>query len=187
MFNEDKIKKGVRMILEGIGENPDRAGLLETPDRVARMYKEVFSSINLTDDVLECKTFEVETPNMVMVNDIPFYSMCEHHILPFFGHASIAYLPKNRVIGLSKLGRIVEFHARKTQLQEQLTEQIAETVSKKVENNGVLVFIKAEHLCVSMRGVKKPGTSTITIAKTGEFATNKDLCDEALSFLRSTS
>ena len=184
MFDEDKIKNGIRMILEGVGEDPDRQGLIETPDRVARMYKEIFSSVGLRDDSIEAKIFRVDNSNIVIERDITFYSMCEHHLLPFYGRAAIAYISNEYVIGLSKLARIVEFYSRKPQLQERLTEEIAAAVSRKVNNKGVFVHVVAEHLCVNMRGVKKPGTSTVSVSKTGDFLVDRDLCNDVVRLIK---
>lgn len=174
-----KIKQGVKMILEGIGEDIFREGLLETPDRIANMYGELFSSVGCEDDTVESKVFKVQNNGMVAEHGIKFYSMCEHHMLPFFGHASIAYIPDGEVIGLSKLIRIVDFYARKLQLQERLTTEIAGAISRKVKNKGVYVVLSAEHLCVSMRGVAKPSSVTVSTASTGAFVKDKNLRDEA--------
>ena len=180
-IDEEKIRQGVKMILDGIGEDPSREGLLETPDRIGRMYCELFSSIGCEDDPIEPKVFKVQSNGMVAERGITFYSMCEHHMLPFFGHAAIAYIPEGEVIGLSKLARIVDFYARKLQLQERLTDEIARAVSRKVKNKGVFVVLSAEHLCVSMRGVAKPSSVTVSMASTGAFTSSKDLRDEAMA------
>ena len=180
----EKIKQGVKLILEGIGEDAGREGLLETPDRVARMYGELFSSVGRAVDSIEAKVFEVGNSGMVAERNIAFYSVCEHHLLPFFGNASIAYLPDGEVIGLSKLARIVDFYARKLQLQERLTDEIAGAVTRKVKNKGVYVVLSAEHLCVSMRGVTKPGAVTVSMTSTGAFAADKQLRDEAMAFFQ---
>ena len=184
MYDEEKIKQGVKLILEGIGEDTKREGLLETPDRIARMYAELFSSVGCTDDFVDAKVFEAQNNNMVVERNIVFYSMCEHHILPFFGNASIAYIPDGEVIGLSKLARVVEFYARKLQIQERLTAEIASAVSSKVKNKGVYVVLSAEHLCVSMRGITKPGATTVSIAGTGLFTSDKSLRDEAMAIIQ---
>lgn len=184
MFDEEKVKQGVRLILEGIGEDVDREGLKETPDRIARMYRKIFSSVGCPNEDLSAKVFEIENNHMVIERNITYYSMCEHHLLPFFGRAAIAYVPDGEVIGLSKLARIVDFCSYKPQLQERLTDDIAHTVSRKVKNKGVFVLLEAEHLCVSMRGVKKPGSSTVTMASTGCFLEDKDKRDEVLSLIR---
>ena len=183
--NEEKIKQGVRMILEGIGEDVGREGLIDTPDRIARMYSKLFSSVGCTDDSIEAKVFAVQNSSIVAERDITFYSMCEHHMLPFFGRASVAYIPDGEVIGLSKLARVVEFYSRKLQLQERLTDEIARAVSRKVKNKGVLVVLSAEHLCVSMRGITKPGSVTVSLSYTGLFKSEKNLRDEALAIIQS--
>ena len=166
-----KIEEGVRLILEGIGEDPEREGLLETPARVARMYEEVFAG--LTEDPARHfeTTFDEHHEEMVLVRDIPFYSMCEHHLVPFFGKAHVAYIPAadGRVCGLSKLARLVEAFARRPQVQERLTTQIADTLIEQLDPQGVIVVMEAEHMCMSMRGVKKPGSKTITSAVRGAF------------------
>jgi GTP cyclohydrolase I len=182
--DEEKIKQGVRLILEGIGEDVNRAGLLETPDRIAKMYNELFAAVGCTDDPIESKIFEVQNNNLVVERDITFYSMCEHHMLPFFGRAAIAYIPDGEVIGLSKLVRIVDFYARKLQLQERLTNEIASAVSRKVKNKGVFVILSAEHLCVSMRGISNPSSVTVSMASTGAFLSDKNLRDEATALFR---
>ena len=181
VVDEQKIKQGVALILEGIGEDVNRQGLLETPDRIARMYGELFSSVGQAEDAIDAKVFDLHSSGIVAERDIAFYSMCEHHMLPFFGRASIAYLPDGEVIGLSKLARIVDFYARKLQLQERLTEEIAAAVSRKVKNKGVFVALSAEHLCVSMRGISKPGATTRSMASTGAFASDKGLRGEAMA------
>ena len=168
-----KIEQGVRMILEGIGEDPDRDGLMETPARVARMYQEVFAG--MTQDPAE----------MVLVRDIPFYSMCEHHLVPFFGMAHVAYIPdaEGRVCGLSKLARLVDVYAKRPQVQERLTSQIADTLVRELKPQGAIVVLEAEHLCMSMRGVKKPGSKTVTSAVRGAFQSSQKTREEALSLI----
>jgi len=184
MPDEEKIKQGVKLILEGIGEDITREGLLETPARIAKMCGELFCACGCDEDHVEAKVFSVQSGGMVAERDITFYSMCEHHMLPFFGHAHIAYIPDGEVIGLSKLVRIVDFYSRKLQLQERLTNEIAEAVSRKVRNKGVYVILSAEHLCVSMRGIAKPRSVTVSAAGTGAFKDNKDLRDEAMAFFK---
>ena len=180
-----KIEEGVRLILEGIGEDPEREGLLETPARVARMYEEVFAG--LTEDPARHfeTTFDEHHEEMVLVRDIPFYSMCEHHLVPFFGKAHVAYIPAadGRVCGLSKLARLVEAFARRPQVQERLTTQIADTLIEQLDPQGVIVVMEAEHMCMSMRGVKKPGSKTITSAVRGVFEKNLATRSEALSLI----
>lgn len=175
----------MRLILEGIGEDPDREGLLETPARVARMYEEVFAG--LTEDPARHfeLTFDEHHEEMVLVRDIPFYSMCEHHLVPFFGNAHVAYIPAadGRVCGLSKLARLVEAFARRPQVQERLTTQIADTLIEQLDPQGVIVVMEAEHMCMSMRGVKKPGSKTITSAVRGAFEKSQATRAEALSLI----
>ncbi len=163
-----RIESAVREILLAIGEDPEREGLLETPRRVARMYAEVFAGLNRSplDDI---KTFhEADHDEMVMVGDIPFYSMCEHHLVPFFGKAHIVYIPKEgRILGLSKIARVVDTLAKRPQLQERMTSKIADILMEAVEPRGVAVIVEAEHLCMTMRGIKKPGSRTVTSALRG--------------------
>jgi len=180
-----KIEKAVRSILEAIGENPKKKDLLETPRRVAEMYEEIFSGINQDPEkelevILDQKHHEI-----ILLRGIPLYSICEHHLLPFLGRANIAYIPKNgRVTGLSKLARVVDVLARRPQVQERLTTQIAEIVMSKLKPLGVMVVIEAEHLCMSMRGVRKPGTMTVTSAVRGIFKENEKTRSEALALMR---
>lgn len=184
-MNKIKIEKAVRQILEAIGEDPKRKDLLETPRRVAQMYEEIFSGIKQDPEkelevILDQKHHEI-----ILLRDIPLYSVCEHHLLPFLGKANIAYIPKNgRVTGLSKLARIVDILARRPQVQERLTTQIAEIVMSKLKPLGVMVVIEAEHLCMSMRGVRKPGTMTVTSAVRGIFKENEKTRSEALALMR---
>ena len=184
-MNKVKIEKAVRQILEAIGENPKRQDLLETPKRVAQMYEEIFSGIKQDPEkelevILEQKHHEI-----ILLRGIPLYSICEHHLLPFFGQANIAYIPKNgRVTGLSKLARVVDILAHRPQVQERLTTQIAEIVMGKLKPLGVMVVIEAEHLCLSMRGVRKPGTMTVTSAVRGIFKDNEKTRSEALALMR---
>ena len=164
-----RIEKAVREVLEAIGEDPDRDGLRGTPARVADMYAEIFSGLlDDPDEVLEV-TFDAGHDEMILVRDIPLYSTCEHHLVPFVGTAHVAYIPSadGRITGLSKLARLVEVYARRPQVQENLTTEIADTLERVLKPRGVLVLIKAEHLCMSMRGVSKPGTTTITSAVRG--------------------
>lgn len=177
-MDQEKIKKGVRLILEGIGENPDREGLVDTPDRVARMYEEIYGG--LTEDATGhlSRTFDVENDcQMILEKNITMYSTCEHHLLPFYGVVHIAYIPKKRVVGLSKLARTVEVFARRPQVQERLTTQIADALVESLDPAGVMVVIEAEHMCMTMRGVKKPGSKTMTYVCHGEFLTKPELQD----------
>jgi GTP cyclohydrolase IA len=168
-FDTAKLRKAVRQIIEAVGEDPEREGLLETPRRVADMYAEVFSGLRQDPaDVLRVG-FEVGHQEMVLVKDIPFYSMCEHHFLPFHGIAHVGYIPNGRVVGLSKLARALEILARRPQLQERLTSQLADVIMSTLEPAGVAVVIKANHLCMTMRGIRKPGSLTVTSAMRGVF------------------
>lgn len=171
MVNKDKIIEGVKLILEGIGEDINREGLVETPERIARMYaEEIFSGMNEDVSVHLQKRFHVEDNQMILEKDIPFYSMCEHHLLPFFGKVHIAYVPDGEVLGLSKLARCVEVFAKRPQLQERMTAQIADAIMEELNPKGVMVMIEAnEHMCMTMRGVKKPGTGTVTYVARGCF------------------
>ena len=175
MIDQEKIKQAVRLLLEGIGEDPSREGLVETPERIARMYEEIYGGLTEDAGVHLAKTFTVEHSEMVLEKDITFYSTCEHHLLPFYGKAHIAYIPDGRVVGLSKLARTVEVYARRPQIQEQLTGQIADALEKYLEPKGVMVMIEAEHMCMTMRGIKKPGSKTVTVAKRGVFAEEEAL------------
>ena len=170
MFNRDKIIEGIKLVLECIGEDLDREGLKETPERIARMYEEVFSGLNEDASLHLQKRFHVEDNQIIMEKDIPFYSMCEHHLLPFFGKVHIAYVPDGEVLGLSKLARCVEVFARRPQIQERMTAQIADAIMEHLQPKGVMVMVEAdEHMCMSMRGVKKPGTKTVTMVTRGCF------------------
>lgn len=184
-MDTDKIEEGVRLILEGIGENPDREGLVKTPARVAKMYEEICAGLNSDPTELFETTFDEHHEEMVIVRDIPFYSICEHHLVPFFGLAHVAYIPAadGRICGLSKLARLVEAFARRPQVQERLTSQIADTLIEELHPQGVLVVIEAEHLCMSMRGVKKPGSKTTTSAVRGVFQSSQATRNEALSLI----
>lgn len=181
----DKIEQAVRMILEAVGENPNREGLLDTPSRVARMYKEIFEGLHKNPSEELSARFHVEHSEMVFVRDIPFYSMCEHHLLPFFGTAHIAYLPHDNVVtGLSKLARLVDVVAKRPQVQERMTNQIADAMVTELEADGVMVVIDAEHLCMNMRGIKKPGSRTMTLAVRGRYAEDMRLREEVLQLIR---
>lgn len=175
MVDQEKVRAGVKLILEGIGEDVEREGLLETPDRIARMYTELAGGMDESAGVHLEKRFHVEDNDMVMEKDITFYSMCEHHMLPFFGKVHIAYVPNGEVVGLSKIARTVEVFARRLQLQEQLTAQIADAFMDILKPQGVMVMIEAEHLCMTMRGIKKPGAQTVTKVTRGVFNDNEKL------------
>jgi GTP cyclohydrolase I len=182
-----RIEKAVREIIEALGEDPLREGLAETPERVARFYEEVFGGIQ-TDpgEVIDAFFGEEHYQEIVMVREIPFYSMCEHHFVPFHGQAHVAYMPQGRVTGLSKLARLVEGFARRPQMQERLTAQVADCLNDRLDPLGVLVVIEAEHLCMSMRGVKKPGAVTVTSAVRGIMESNPATRSEAMSLLFGT-
>lgn len=174
-MDREKIKAGVKMILDGIGEDTAREGLLETPDRIARMYEELAGGY--TDDAAMHlqKRFHVDKNDMVIEKDIPFYSFCEHHMLPFYGTAAVAYIPNGEVVGLSKIARTLEVYAKRLQLQERLTAQVADVFMQELEPQGVMVLIRAEHMCMTMRGIKKPGTQTVTVVTRGIFDGNEAL------------
>jgi GTP cyclohydrolase I len=180
-----RIAAAVREILIAIGEDPDRDGLLDTPMRVARMYEEVFAGLRETPDTHLQVMFEANHDEMVMVRDIPMTSMCEHHLVPFMGKAHVAYIPgaDGRVTGLSKLARLVDAYAKRPQVQERLTGQIADEIERTLQPRGVLVVIEAEHLCMSMRGVRKPGSSTVTSAVRGQFRDSTATRFEAMRFI----
>jgi GTP cyclohydrolase I len=181
-----KIEQAVRMILEAVGEDPDREGLLDTPKRVARMYEEVFLGLNTDPREYFSVVFGEDHEELVLVKDIPFYSVCEHHLVPFFGVAHIAYLPKGgRVTGLSKLARALEAVARRPQLQERITATVVDSIMETLEPHGAMVVVEAEHMCMTMRGVKKPGAKTVTSAVRGKFAEDVQARNEVLNFIRS--
>ncbi len=170
-FTEDvdrvRLKAAVIQMIEAIGEDPDREGLSETPRRVAEMYEELFSGLREDPRAELLVGFEEGHQEMVILKDIPFFSMCEHHFLPFHGSAHVGYIPKGRVVGISKLARVVEILARRPQLQERLTSQIADTIDEVLRPEGVAVVVQAEHLCMTMRGIKKPGSQVVTSANRG--------------------
>ena len=171
-MDKKKIQEGIKLILEGIGENPDREGLLDTPDRIARMYEEIFGGLTQTAEEPLSKTFHVKDNAMVLEKDITFYSTCEHHFMPFYGKAHIAYIPDGKVVGLSKLARTVEVYAKRPQIQEQLTAQIADAL------------MEAEHMCMTMRGVKKPGSRTVTFVTRGVFEQDERLQRQFFDLVR---
>jgi len=180
-----RIEKAVHEILEAVGEDPDRDGLVRTPRRVADMYGEILGGLHEDPDGALEVSFEAGHDEMVMVRDIPLYSLCEHHVIPFVGKAHVAYIPNadGRITGLSKLARLVDIYARRLQVQENLTTQIADTIQRVLQPRGVLVVIEAEHLCMSMRGVRKPGTTTITSAVHGLFRTDPSTRSEAMQLI----
>lgn len=175
MMDQEKIKEGVRLILEGIGEDINREGLIETPDRIARMYTELMRGMTEDARTHLSKRFHVDKNDIVLEKDITFYSMCEHHMLPFYGKAHVAYIPNGTVAGLSKIARTVEVFARRLQLQEQITAQVADAFMEYLEPQGVMVMVEAEHMCMTMRGIKKPGSKTVTLAARGVFEGNTEL------------
>ncbi|WP_342590204.1 GTP cyclohydrolase I FolE [Clostridium muellerianum] len=182
-MDENKIKTAVRMIIEAIGEDPEREGLQETPDRIARMYSEIFSGLKQTPEVHLKKTFSVESNNIVLEKNIQFYSMCEHHLVPFYGRVHIAYIPNKKVVGLSKLARTVEVFAKRPQLQERLTAEISNAIMQHLDARGVMVVVEAEHMCMTMRGIKKPGSKTVTVVTRGDFEENYSLRDEVYKMI----
>lgn len=175
MLDKGKIKDAVKLFLEAIGEDVKRDGLINTPDRVARMCEEIFGGMGKNAKKYLTKTFIVDNSEIVLEKNILFYSVCEHHLLPFYGNAHIAYLPSGKVVGLSKLARTVEIFARRPQIQEQMTIQIADAIMEYLKPKGVIVILEAEHMCMSMRGIKKPGSKTVTIARRGYFEKNVKL------------
>ena len=184
MIDQEKIKEGVRLLLEGIGEDICREGLMETPDRIARMYGEICGGMDGDAGEVLSKTFISERTEMVLEKDIVFYSMCEHHLLPFYGKAHVAYIPDGRVAGLSKLARTVEVFARRPQLQERLTVQVAEAVMEHLKPKGAMVLLEAEHMCMSMRGVRQPGSRTVTFAAKGIFEEKCELQNQFFQMVR---
>ena len=185
LVDRPRIEKAVREILEAIGEDPDREGLVRTPERVADMYAEIFAGLSHDPAEHLAVTFAADHDEMIMVKDIPLYSVCEHHLVPFLGRAHLAYIPNanGRITGLSKLARLVDSYARRLQVQERLTSEIAEQIEEKLEPRGVLVVVEAEHLCMSMRGVQKAGTTTVTSAVRGLFRDNAATRAEAMAFI----
>ena len=165
MIDREKVEQAVRLLLEGIGEDPNREGLLETPERIARMYEEICGGMDET----------AENTEMVVEKDITFYSMCEHHMMPFYGKAHIAYIPDGKVVGLSKLARTVEVYAKRLQIQEKMTVEIADSLMEYLAPKGVMVMLEAEHMCMTMRGIKKPGSKTVSVAVRGVFEENERL------------
>ena len=184
-FDDEKIEQGVRMILEGIGEDPARAGLRETPARVGRMYQEIFAGIDVDASQIVTVVEGADFDEMIMVRDIPLYSMCEHHLIPFNGKAHVAYIPNKsqQITGLSKIARVVDTLAKKPQVQERLTTEIAESIEQALSPRGVFVVIEAEHLCMTMRGIKKPGAVTVTSAVRGLFRNDARTRQEAMQHI----
>ncbi|UCD53648.1 MAG: GTP cyclohydrolase I FolE [Phycisphaerales bacterium] len=186
-MDESEVARSVRRMLEAVGEDPDREGLRDTPARVARMYKELFVGVAANPGTHLERVFEARYDEIVLVRDIDFYSLCEHHLLPFYGRAHVAYLPQDKVVGLSKLARTVDTFARRPQLQEQLTTQIADALMSHLDARGALVVIEAEHLCMKIRGVQKANAAMVTSAVRGVFKDNTTTRAEAFALLKRTS
>lgn len=183
-IDRGRIEKAVREIIEALGEDPEREGLSDTPERVANFYAEVFDGLHREPgDVVDAFFGDEHYQEIVMVRDIPFQTFCEHHMLPFLGRAHVAYIPKGRVTGLSKLARLLEGYCRRLQMQERLTSQVADALMDRLDAMGVLVVLEAEHLCMTMRGVKKPGSVTVTSAVRGTMANNPATRAEALALI----
>ncbi len=182
--DRERIQKAVRELIEAIGEDPEREGLRCTPRRIADMYAEIFAGVGQDPAKQLGVTFEENHQEMVILRDIPFYSMCEHHFLPFHGVAHVGYIPRGRIVGISKVARVVEILARRPQLQERLTGQIADTLMESLQPQGVAVVIEAEHLCMTMRGIKKPGSTVVTSANRGIFRERPVTRQEFLSLIR---
>ena len=185
-FDLQKVEDGVALILDGIGEDPGRQGLKDTPRRVAEMYREIFSGLREDPEAVVDAVFDVGHDEMIMVRDIPLYAVCEHHLVPFMGRAHVAYVPgtDGRITGLSKLARLVDVLARRPQVQERLTTEIAEVLERVLQPRGVFVVLEAEHLCMSMRGVKKPGSITVTSAVRGVFKKDARTRAEAMGLIK---
>jgi len=181
--NRDRVVAAIIELLAAIGEDPGRQGLLETPRRMAEMYDEIFGGLAIDPTEYLKVGFDVSHDEMVILRNIPFYSMCEHHFLPFHGEAHVGYIPDGRVVGISKLARVVEAYARRPQIQEQLTSQVAEAVMEALHPDGVAVVIEAEHLCMTMRGIKKPGSRMVTSAMRGSFKASPVTRAEFLSLV----
>lgn len=184
-FDRGKIEQGIRLLLEGIGEDPDRAGIRETPARVARMYEEICAGVGVDPTSIVTVVEGADFDEMIMVRDIPLSSLCEHHLIPFNGRAHVAYVPNKQqeITGLSKIARVVDVLAKKPQVQERLTTEIADTIERALDPRGVFVVIEAEHLCMTMRGIKKPGSITVTSAVRGLFRTDARTRQEALTHI----
>ena len=179
-----RVERAVRDLLEAIGDDPNRDGLLETPKRVAQMYTEITGGTHEEAVKVLGTQFDEDHQEMVIIRDVPFYSICEHHLLPFFGTAHVGYLPRGRVVGISKLARAVDILARRPQVQERLTSQVADAIEEALSPEGIAVVIRAEHLCMAMRGVRKPGTSVVTSATRGDFRDSIATRGEFLSLLQ---
>ena len=184
-MDREKIEQGVRLLLEGIGEDLEREGLQKTPNRVARMFEEIFCGLGRDPKKELSVCFSENHNEMILVKDIPLYSICEHHLVPFYGKAHVAYIPRQgKLTGLSKLARVVETLAKRPQLQERLTSQVADTINEVLNPQGVIVVIEAEHMCMTMRGIKKAGTKTMTSAVRGVFKTSEATRAEAFALIK---
>ena len=183
VINQEKIAAGVRMIIEAIGDDPDREGLKDTARRVARMYGEFFQGLHEDPRTYLQVVFDEQHDEMVLVKDVPFHSMCEHHLLPFHGRVHAAYIPRGRVVGLSKIARVIEVFARRPQVQERMTAQIADLMTDELDAHGVGVVVEASHTCMTMRGVKKPGSLMVTSAMRGSFKTDQATRSEFMSLV----
>jgi GTP cyclohydrolase I len=184
-FDAGRVEAAVRELLAAIGEDPDRDGLKRTPERVARAYAEQFAGLTVEPDDVLATTFDANHEEMVLVKDIPLYSTCEHHLLPFHGQAHVGYIPNTdgRITGLSKLARLVDLYSKRPQVQERLTSQVADALMRRLEPRGAIVVIEAEHLCMSMRGIRKPGSRTVTSAVRGMFQASPSTRAEAMSLI----
>lgn len=183
MVNRAKVEEAIRLLLEGIGEDVNREGLKDTPARVARMYEEICGGMGQSPKEHLEKTFAADSNEMVIEKDITFHSSCEHHLMPFFGKVHIGYIPDGKVVGLSKLARTVEVYARRLQIQELMTAQIADAIMEYLAPKGVIVMVEAEHMCMSMRGVKKPGSQTVTLATRGQFSEDEGIKNTFLNLV----
>lgn len=183
MYNATGVEDALRHLIKSIGDDPDREGLRDTPRRIAEMYREMFSGLEAKPEEALSASFQEGHEGLIMLKDIPFFSMCEHHFLPFIGAAHVGYLARGRILGLSKVARLLEALARRPQVQERLTDQLAEYIWQGVQPEGVAVVVKAEHLCMTIRGVKKPGTQVVTSALRGRFADDAHARQEFLSML----
>lgn len=175
MVDQKKVEEAIKLLIEGIGEDLEREGLQDTPERIGRMYCELMAGMEQDPGEILSKTFSSDNNKMVIEKDITFHSMCEHHLMPFFGKVHIAYIPSGRVVGISKLARCVELFGRRLQIQERMTDQIADAIMEHLQPKGVMVMIEAEHMCMTMRGVKKPGSKTVTYSTRGDFDNQIDL------------
>lgn len=184
-FDQERAEAAIRELLYAVGEDPDREGLLDTPARVARAYKEMFAGLYTDPDAVLNTTFDEQHDELVLVKQIPLYSTCEHHLVAFHGQAHVGYIPgvDGRLTGLSKIARVVDLYAKRPQVQERLTGQVADAVMRKLKPRGVIVVIEAEHLCMAMRGVRKPGATTTTSAVRGQFKTDSSSRAEALELI----